>query len=97
VRNITESFERDLFETVKLLTRKSTVSSESDIIWPTSECAASVISFGKLWTSWIHCAIHHPTFEKECDTFWQQGYHSQNNEIQNYLWLSVYFAILSVS
>ncbi|KAH7378037.1 hypothetical protein BKA64DRAFT_248112 [Cadophora sp. MPI-SDFR-AT-0126] len=95
VRNITESFERDLFETAKLLTRKSTVSSESDIIWPSPECAASVISFGKLWTSWIHCAIHHPTFEKECDSFWRLGYHSSVNEVENRLWLSVYFGILS--
>ncbi|KAL5319387.1 hypothetical protein ACEPPN_012438 [Leptodophora sp. 'Broadleaf-Isolate-01'] len=95
VRNITESFERDLFETVKHPSRTSTVLSETDIVWPSASCAASIISFARIWTSWIHCAIHHPTFEAECDAFWRLGRHLHGNEVENYLWLSIYFGILS--
>ncbi|KAF8864876.1 hypothetical protein BDZ45DRAFT_684851 [Acephala macrosclerotiorum] len=94
-RNITESFERDLFEAVEHTTRISTVVEDDQIIWPSPDCAASLLSYGRIWVSWIHCALHHPTFEAECEIFWRTRRPSDATETGRSLWLAVYFSYLS--
>jgi len=92
--NITESFERELFETVGGTSRASTVFSEDQIQWPSATCVRNLLVYGRTWTSWMHCALHHPTFEAECHDFLEQ---SGFGKTPDPFWLAVYFSFLSVS
>jgi hypothetical protein len=94
VLNITESFERDLFGAVNGTGRISTVFRDDQVHWPSATCVTNLLSYGKTWTSWIHCALHHPTFESEC---WKFLDTSGKDAVSDPLWLAVYFSFMSVS
>lgn len=97
VLNITESFERDLFQAITETSRITTVTDASDIYWPSPECGSIFLAHGRMWTSWIHCALHHPTFEAECNAFWQStNVSAQGVGAAEPLWLAVYFSFMSV-
>ena len=96
VLNITERFERDLFDVVNDTTRTSTVSTDDQVLWPSESCVKNLLSYGRTWTSWIHCALHHPTFELECRAVFDETDGSVA-AVGDSLWLAVFFSFLSVS
>lgn len=73
----------------------SLVHSWDDIVLPTREQSMDLIRYGKLWTSWIHCAVYYPDFEATHDGFWRVGAHESLRD-QNPSWLAIYFALLAV-
>jgi len=93
VLNITESFERDLFAAVGDSGRTSTIFGSDAIRWPSPESVKTLLIYGKVWTSWIHCALHHPTFELECIAFLAA---SDGSAAQRPAWLAVYFSYMAV-
>lgn len=96
ILNITERFEEDLFDVGNEPSRISTVTDAEAIIWPSAQCVQSFLSYGKTWTSWIHCALHHPTFERECAAFLGGGRSSSNVDDRHPLWLAVFFSFMCV-
>ncbi|KAE9989012.1 hypothetical protein EG328_003329 [Venturia inaequalis] len=94
VLNITERFEEDLFDVGNEPGRVSTVTDDKAIIWPSAQCVQSFLSYGKTWTSWIHCAFHHPTFERECAIFLGGGTNSANADDRHPFWLAVFFSFM---
>lgn len=94
--NITERFEEDLFDVGNEPSRISTVMGADAIIWPSAHCVQSFLTYGKTWTSWIHCALHHPTFERECAAFIIDNRGSTNVEEMHPLWLAVFFSFMCV-
>lgn len=96
ILNITERFEEDLFDVGNDRGRTSTVTDIEDIIWPSAQCVHSFLSYGETWTSWIHCALHHSTFERECAAFLNGGINSPNMGDRHPLWLAVFFSFMCV-
>jgi hypothetical protein len=99
VLNITERFERELFEAVDQSGRTQTVFNESQVIWPSEACVLRLLSYGRSWTSWIHCALHHPTFEVECRQFLRSTPGPSNATTATTadpFWLAIYFSFMSV-
>ncbi|TVY52882.1 putative transcription factor lepB, partial [Lachnellula cervina] len=90
--NITESFERELFEAVGGTGRASTVFRDDQVQWPSAECVRNLLVYGRTWTSWMHCALHHPTFEAECHEFLEGSGRNPDP-----FWLAIYFSFISAA
>ena len=92
---ITDVFENDVHPASLNTKRPSTVRSLSDIFLPNFRCSRFLLEHGVVWTSWIHFAIHVPTFRLE-----HSGYWAQSDTIpvlqQDPSWLAIYFSFLSV-
>lgn len=93
--SITETFENDVHPAILHAERSSTIHSLADICMPHLECSQFLLEHGVIWTSWIHFAIHVPTFRLEHDTYWSQ---SEQTPIlhREPLWLAIYFSFLAV-
>lgn len=96
ILNITERFEEELFDFSNGPARIPTVTDAGAIIWPSAQCVQNFLPYGKAWTSWIHCALHHPTFERECAAFGNGGTGSAPVEDQHPFWLAVFFSYMCV-
>jgi len=62
---------------------------------PDTKCSRYLLEHGVVWTSWIHFAIHVPTFRLEHSEYWAQS------EVVPLLrrdpsWLAIYFSFLAV-
>lgn len=90
--DLTELYERRLYEELGRVRELRTVASLADIALPTEHCSHYFIDFADKWTSWVHFAFFFPTFRYEHDQFWSQG---ASFSTQDPLWLSVYFAALA--
>ena len=74
----------------------SSVGSWGDIHMPTQDQTRYLIKCGRMWTSWIHCAVYYQQFEEEHEQYLNQldaGIHL--NDISP-AWLGIYFALLAV-
>lgn len=69
----------------------------SQVRLPTRECSATLVSYSNLWTSWIHCALDYPTFEKEHDAFWDSLHEGASLGDIDPAWLAIYFSVIGVS
>lgn len=75
--------------------RQSTVLSHRDIILLPKHISHAIVRHGSVWTAWIHCAVHLPTFQDEHTQFCEhEGGYNLDNE--NPSWLSIYFAFVAV-
>jgi hypothetical protein len=74
-----------------------------DIFLPSRQQSDRLIQHGKLWSSWIHCAVYYPEFEREHDEFWVWMDENRNENGVERLreldpdWLAIYFGLLAVS
>lgn len=58
---------------------------------PSEACGRALVQFHMSHLRWDHNCLHEPTFMSQCEQFWQSG------KIPNVQWISLYFAVLSVS
>ena len=95
VPTVTEAFENAIHPTTLNGERPSSVRSISDIYMPSATCSQYLLEHGVVWTSWIHFAVHVPTFRAEHCEYWAQ---SQITPIlyRDPSWLAIYFGFLSV-
>jgi hypothetical protein len=75
----------------------SQVEDWNDIILPNRQQSTDLIRHGKLWTSWIHCAVYYREFDVSHDHFWDSTEAKGTLQQQNPSWLAIYFALLAVS
>jgi hypothetical protein len=92
VVDLTEYYERRLYQVVGHACEPRIVACVDDIAIPTQQCSHRFLDFADTWTSWVHFAFFFPEFRQEHEHFWLQGgpFHSSNP-----LWLAVYFAALA--
>lgn len=91
-----DAFEEHLFESLRTVRQPSTVSTESDVEFPSRPLSEFLLSQGQKTTSWAHFALHHPTFETEHDIFWESCSSSGQHAQYDPFWLALYFSFLSV-
>lgn len=75
----------------------SVVQTWDDIYLPSQAQSLKLIQHGKLWTSWIHCAVNYAKFEAEHQRFWEFLESGGRLRERNASWLAIYFALLAVS
>ncbi|KAH7398790.1 hypothetical protein DE146DRAFT_504841 [Phaeosphaeria sp. MPI-PUGE-AT-0046c] len=90
--DLTEYYEKRLYEAVGRTCEPRTVASTNDIAFPTQDCSRRFIEFADVWTSWVHFAFFFPEFHHEHEHFWAQGGSFLSADP---LWLAVYFAVLA--
>jgi hypothetical protein len=75
--------------------RQSTVHADHDVIPVSKSSSHAIVQHGSVWTAWIHCAVHLPTFRDEHSQFCERagGYDLANEDPS---WLSIYFAFAAV-
>lgn len=90
--DLTEYYEKRLYEAVGYAYEPRSVASTDDIAFPTQDCSRRFMDFADVWTSWVHFAFFFPEFRHEHDHFWTQG---GSFLTPDPLWLAVYFAVLA--
>jgi hypothetical protein len=90
-------FEHYLFEKLSDRTQNVGMISLHEVEFPPKELSEHLLRQGSLWTSWIHFALHHPTFEEEHRSFWIECETLQQRVNFDPHWLAVYFSFLSAS
>ncbi|KAG4432989.1 hypothetical protein IFR05_011533 [Cadophora sp. M221] len=75
----------------------SVVQTWDDILVPSRSQSMKLIQHGKLWTSWIHCAINYRQFEAAHDEFWDFLESGGSIRERNASWLAIYFALLAAA
>lgn len=74
----------------------SEIENWNDIILPKRQQSTDLIRHGKLWTSWIHCAVYYREFDVSHEHFWNSIEANGTLQQQNTSWLAIYFALLAV-
>lgn len=60
---------------------------------PSEAVGRRLVQYDMDMVSWLHCAVHIPTFLSECELFWQEG---AEGEVEvNKSWLALLFAVLA--
>ncbi|CAI6338070.1 unnamed protein product [Periconia digitata] len=90
--DLTEFYERRLYEELGRVREPRTVASLADVALPTEQCSNFFVEFADKWTSWVHFAFFFPDFRDEHDRFWKQG---ASFYTYDPLWLSIYFGALA--
>lgn len=92
VVDLTEYYEKRLYETVGCTYEPRTVTSVVDIAVPSRHCSHFFVDFADTWTSWVHFAFFFPEFRQEHEQFWDNGGPLLS---AGPLWLAVYFGTLA--
>lgn len=92
-----EVFDNLLFESLNDTRRRSTVTADSDVEFPSISLSRHLLAQGYKTSSWSHFAVHHPTFEREHDLFWESCVDLDQRRMYDPFWLSLYFSFISVS
>jgi hypothetical protein len=58
-----------------------------------SQCDV-IIDFSIREVLWQHCAIHAPSFRKECENFWSWG--ERKWHVVHYSWLALFWVTLAI-
>jgi hypothetical protein len=74
----------------------SVVHTWDDICSPNRSQSFKLLEHGKLWTSWIHCAIYYPEFEAAHEDFWRFLELGGVVRQRNPSWLAIYYGLLAV-
>lgn len=90
--DLTEYYEKRLYEAVGHAYEPRTVACTEDIAFPSQECSRRFVEFADVWTSWVHFAFFFPEFHHEHEKFWAQSGSFLSTDP---LWLAVYFAVLA--
>jgi hypothetical protein len=90
--DLTEYYEKRLYEAVGSAHEPRIVACIDDIALPTQNCSCRFVDFADTWTSWVHFAFFFPEFRHEHERFWLKGGSFQSADP---LWLAVYFAALA--
>lgn len=75
----------------------SVVQTWDHMFLPSRSQSLKLIQHGKLWTSWIHCAIDYREFEASHENFWDHLESGGTIQQRNPSWLAIYFGLLAVS
>ncbi|KAH6094729.1 hypothetical protein HBI65_122840 [Parastagonospora nodorum] len=92
VVDLTEYYEKRLYDAVGRLCEARVVTCIEDIVKPTQACSCWFVEFAQTWTSWVHFAFFFPRFRQEHEGFWAEGASFTSFDP---LWLAVYFATLA--
>lgn len=92
VVDLTEYYEKRLYDSVGHSCEVRAVTYVVDIAKPTQECSRRFVEFAETWTSWVHFAFFFPQFRQEHGEFWLRGGSFTSFDP---LWLAVYFAALA--
>jgi hypothetical protein len=92
VVDLTEYYEKRLYDAVGRLCEARVVKCIEDIAKPTQACSCRFVEFAETWTSWVHFAFFFPRFRQEHEGFWAEGASLTSFDP---LWLAVYFATLA--
>lgn len=92
-----ESFRGHLFEYLTHNHIPSTVASYDDVEFPTREQSERLVNQAEGRIAWVHFALHHPTFEREHQAFWDERESHTARLAHDPGWLATYFSVLSVS
>jgi hypothetical protein len=90
--DLTDYYERRLYEVVGNAYESRIVACIDDIALPSQSCSSRFVDFADTWTSWVHFAFFFPEFLHEHKRFWQKG---GSFQLTDPLWLAVYFAALA--
>jgi hypothetical protein len=90
--DLTEYYEKRLYEAVGHAHNPRIVASIDEIALPSQHCSRIFIDFADTWTSWVHCAFFFPEFRHEHEEFWSRGGSFPSSDD---LWLAVYFGTLA--
>jgi hypothetical protein len=71
--DLTEYYEKRLYEAVGSAHEPRIVACIDDIALPTQNCSCRFVDFADTWTSWVHFAFFFPEFRHEHERFWLQG------------------------
>ncbi|KAL1306882.1 hypothetical protein AAFC00_005529 [Neodothiora populina] len=91
---ITEAFENYVHPADLNAKRPSAVSSPNDVFIPTRGCSKYLVEHGIVWTSWIHFAVHVPTFRREHEMYWSNTQSALHTDPS---WLAIYYGFLAVT
>lgn len=91
-----EQMEQRLLKSTRSTDRVNTVEQTKDILAPSRKCSEFLLAHGEAWISWMHFALHSPTFALEHREFWDKGGHLQPQSKDQLLWLAIYFSYLCV-
>ena len=91
-----EELEHYLFQSLHGQNRNSSVNGFEDVVFPSQEESIVLIHRAQQWISWVHFALHHPTFEEEHATFWTSCATPSQRLSYDPSWLAIYFSLLSV-
>ncbi|KAH8689440.1 hypothetical protein BGW36DRAFT_433440 [Talaromyces proteolyticus] len=75
----------------------SPIKAWGDIILPSRHQSMTLVEHGRLWTSWIHCALDHASFEEQHNRFWNWLGQGHTIEENCPAWLAIFFASLAAS
>ncbi|KAH7391561.1 hypothetical protein BKA64DRAFT_108482 [Cadophora sp. MPI-SDFR-AT-0126] len=75
----------------------SVVQTWDDIYMPSRSQSLKLIQHGKVWTSWIHCAVNYARFGNEHEEFWEFLESGGRLWERNPSWLAIYFALLTAA
>lgn len=92
VVDLTEYYEKRLYDHVGRAYEPRMVASLVDIAVPAEHCSRFFVDFADVWTSWVHFAFFFPEFRQEHEQFWEEGGHFLSFDS---LWLAVYFGTLA--
>jgi hypothetical protein len=92
-----EIFDNLLFESLSDTRRQSTITADSDVEFPSRSLSKYLLTQGYKTSLWSHFAVHHPTFEREHDLFWDSCVDLNQRRMYDPFWLSLYFSFISVS
>jgi hypothetical protein len=90
--DLTEYYEKRLYEAVGNANEPRIVACIDDIALPTQSCSCRFVDFADTWTSWVHFAFFFPEFRHDHEQFWLKGASFRSADP---LWLAVYFAALA--
>jgi hypothetical protein len=90
--DLTEYYERRLYEAVGRAYEPRIVACIDDIALPTQQCSWRFVNFADTWTSWVHFAFFFPEFRQQHEQFWSKG---GSFHLSDSLWLAVYFAAIA--
>jgi hypothetical protein len=96
VHDRADEYEKLLFDSAVYEPRPR-AQSVNDIKFPSRQCSNSILNYGRVWTSCVHFALDHPTFEKEHDAFWDSSSNGHVFDSLDPLWIAIYFSVISVS
>jgi hypothetical protein len=96
ITNITEVFEDKVFDAVRNIHGRSSVTHEAAVLFPSESCSNAFLNHGYKWISWIHCSLNEPEFAQQHFEYFT-GSQERSTNPTDPLWLAIYFSYLSVS